>query len=118
MRIAVAVDGEMGLECPCSASADEAQQWLIAQLADGLIQGVCQEPSPLASEDPVQAIDALRVDVLLCADVSAGVRCDLEQCGLQVVSGATGSARRALLEFITGGLSVDSARDSGHTHQH
>jgi predicted Fe-Mo cluster-binding NifX family protein len=107
VRIAVAVDDQQGLECPCSSSAEAAAYWLIAELDGATIAGVSQATSPLTAEGIVnEAVDALCVDVLVCTAARQATCHHLRAHGVQVVTGASGSARRALLEFVTGALSA------------
>ena len=119
VRIAVAVDDQQGLECPCSSSVEAAAYWLIAELDGATLAGVSQAPNPLRADGIAdEAVDALRVDVLVCATAEQATCRSLRGRGVQVVTGASGSARKALLEFVTGALSAGDGgpAERGRSH--
>ena len=116
MRIAVAVEGEHGLESTCSASLEAAACWVIAELNGGQVISVGVAPNPMAVAVSAQldgaAVHALRLDAVVAACASARTKRLLMAQGVQVAVGAQGTARRALIAYVTGGLG------SNEVHSH
>jgi len=95
---------------------ERAERWLIAELADDSVLGIEDEPNPMAKGTVTGDVEALsRVDVVITTDVSPAVREQLQLQGIEVLTGVTGTARMALLDYVIGRLGPDvSERPACH----
>jgi len=107
VRIAVAVDDQRGLESACSASLEAAACWVVVELAGGHLTCLEVTPNPLAASlaaEPDGAV--LGVDVVVASCAAARTQELLLARGVQLAVGAQGTARRALIAYVTDGLEV------------
>lgn len=60
---------------------------------------------------------ALKTDVLICGGIGAGARIALEEAGIKLCPGMTGSADEAVKAYIAGTLDYDPEAHCDH-HEH
>ncbi len=119
MRIAVAVEGREGLDGQCAATVEAAEHWLIVELSSTMVVAVAEAPNPLASEARMaDALQALRLDVVLAQTAGAAAIQAIEAQGITVITGARGTARNTLVDYVIGALSADGRSDEGGEHRH
>jgi predicted Fe-Mo cluster-binding NifX family protein len=114
----VAVDDQRGLESACSASLEAATCWVVAELEGGRVAGVELTPSPLASGPAAEldeaALHALGIDAVVAACADPRTQALLLAQGVQVLAGASGTARRALIACVTRALGADAGLSHSH----
>lgn len=119
VRIAVAVDGREGLDGQCAATVEAAEHWLIVELSSTMVLAVAEAPNPLAGEGRVaDALQALSLDVVLARAAGAAATQAIEAQGITMITGARGTARNTLVDYVIGALCADGRSSDGGEHAH
>ncbi len=118
MRIAIAVKGQGGLDCSDSTSLETAERWVIAELSSSAVLGIDAVGNPLEPDGSASgALAALSVDVVIATTAAAAATDTLVAHGVRVITGASGTARKSLVDYVVGALDGDHA-PGGHAHAH
>lgn len=56
-------------------------------------------------------------DALICGGIGDGARSPLDDAGIQVYTGVTGSADKSIEDFLSGALKYDPAAKCSHNHE-
>ncbi len=108
MRIAVSADNDNGLESVVSPHFGRCPYFVLVDLDEREVKEVRAMPNPFyGHHQPGQVpgfIDSQNVNVMLTGGMGGRAIAFFEQYGIQPVTGATGTVRRALEYYLRGEL--------------
>ncbi len=119
MRIAVPTEGRGGLNDFVSMHFGRARTFTVYDTETGEVTVI-----PNTSEHfggvgtPPELLARAGVDVVVCGNIGPKAIIMFEQYGIRVYSGATGTAREAIEEFLNGVLQPASLESACSEHRH
>lgn len=118
MRIAISAEGDRGLDSPVSAHFGRCPSFVLVDVEDGKAQELRVIDNPYyAQHEPGQVpafIHSHDVDVMLTGGMGWRAISLFEEYGIEAVSGAQGTVRRALGGYIGGELRGVQPCEEGH----
>jgi len=119
MRVAISCDGGGGLEGLVSPHFGRCSHFLLIDLEGAGIRSAREVPNPLADgHGPGQVPQFMashQVEVMLSGGMGRRAIAAFEELGIEAVTGASGSARRALESYLGGALQgSDPCLESRH----
>lgn len=122
MRIAVSADSDMGLEATVSPHFGRCPYYVLVDTEDQTITTVTTVPNPHYLEhapgDIPQFIHSQGANVMLTGGMGYRATAFFEQFGIRPVTGATGTVREAVMQFLTGQLTGAAACSESMAHAH
>jgi predicted Fe-Mo cluster-binding NifX family protein len=108
MRIAISAEDERGLDSTISHHFGRCPFFVLVDLEDTQIKEAQAIPNPFyAAHQPGQVpafINSQEADVMLAGGMGAKAISFFEQHGIRTVTGAQGTVRSALEDYLGGGL--------------
>ena len=91
---------------------------VIAELSSNAVLGIDAVCNPLRADGSAdEALAALGVDVIIATTAAVAATNALTTHGVQVITGASGTARKSLLDYVIGALDGDDV-SGGRAHCH
>lgn len=120
--IAVAVDGDGGLDALVSEHFGHCAGFVVIEVQDGAIVSSRTEPNPFAQAHQPGAlpkvIQGLGANVLLSGGMGPKAQAMLSGFGIDVVTGASGHVRGAVESYVRGHLrGFTPCADHGHNKE-
>ena len=107
-RIAIATDGEKGLSGNVSPHFGESKSYMIVQVEKDRIVKEFQITSPFFCQHRTCSLPNLireqRADVIVAGSMGARAMNVFKKYGIEVVTGASGNAKVALNDYLSGKL--------------
>jgi len=123
MRIAISADNNAGLDGVVSPHFGRCPYYLLVDMEGQQVQEVRAVASPFYGQhEPGQVphfIHSLGADVMLTGGMGQRAIMFFQQYGIQAVTGATGTVRHALAQYLAGALqgAAPCAESAAHAHQ-
>jgi predicted Fe-Mo cluster-binding NifX family protein len=121
MRIAISAENTNGLDSPVSPHFGRCPYFILVDLEGQEITGIASVDNPYyANHEPGQVpafIKSQGADVMLTGGMGGRAVGFFQQYNIQPVTGASGSARQALQNYLAGELR-DVAPCAGDHHHH
>ena len=112
MRIAIATDNDKGMDAPVSAHFGRCSHYILAEVEEDEVKEVQAIENPYfeshSGPGKVPAfINDQNVDVMISGGMGGRAFSFFEQFGIKAVSGASGTVRQVLEQFLKGNLEGD-----------
>ncbi len=122
MRIAVSADDARGLDAAVSPHFGRCPYYVLVDVDEGQISSTRVVANPFYGQHrPGQVpafIQSQGANVMLTGGMGARAMSFFEQCGIEAVTGATGSVRHALQAYLDGRLQGSAPCGDGVAHGH
>ncbi|MGC9356482.1 MAG: NifB/NifX family molybdenum-iron cluster-binding protein [Anaerolineae bacterium] len=129
MRIAISADEAQGLDSRVSHHFGRCPYFVFVEIEEGKVQSIEMLPNPHAQNHSVGAVPAFihesAADVMLAGGMGRRAIALFEQQGIKAYTGAAGTVRQALEQFLGGELVIaepcrqhTEGHEHGHTHHH
>ncbi len=122
MRIAVSADDARGLDAAVSPHFGRCPYYVLVDVDEGRISSTRVVANPFYGQHrPGQVpafIQSQGADVMLTGGMGARAVSFFEQCGIEPITGATGSVRHALEDYLAGRLRGAAACGESVEHGH
>ena len=121
MRIAITADNNQGLDSPVSMHFGQSRYFLLVDVEGTQVAGVNAVANPYYGNHSCgQLADFVRsqgAHILLTGGMGLRAADSFRQCQIEPISGASGSARQALEQYLSGQLrGVQPCTESHHQH--
>jgi len=123
MRIAISADNDAGLDSVVSPHFGRCPYYLFVELEDHQAKNVRAVANPYYERhEPGQVPHFIRdqgAEVMLSGGMGRRAIMAFEQYGIQAVTGATGTVRHALAQYLAGALqgAAPCAESAAHAHE-
>ncbi|MCL6431519.1 MAG: NifB/NifX family molybdenum-iron cluster-binding protein [Anaerolineae bacterium] len=122
MRIAVSADDARGLDAAVSPHFGRCPYYVLVDVDEGRISSTRVVANPFYGQHrPGQVpafIQSQGADVMLTGGMGARAMSFFEECGIEAVTGAAGSVRHALEDYLAGRLRGAAACGESVEHGH
>ena len=122
MRIAFSCEDNLGLESKMNAHFGHSPFFTLVDLEEGQINKVEVVANPFAQgHQPGQIpgfIHSQNANIMITGGMGARAMTFFEQAGVEPVTGAQGTVKEALEQYLNGGLKGASGCDQSHEHGH
>lgn len=94
------------------------EQFKIYEIADGAVTGTSVADTNSSGHGALAGFLQQRgVDTLICGGIGGGARVALEQAGIQLYGGVSGSADQAVADLLAGTLTYNPDVSCSHHHE-
>ena len=122
MKIAVTAETNNGLESTIAQHFGHAPFFILIDLSEGKVTSVNGIENPFAEKhDPGQIpgfIKEQKADVMLCGGIGGRAIQFFQEAGIQTATGASGSVRQSLENYLGGNMSDAAPCDESVKHGH
>jgi predicted Fe-Mo cluster-binding NifX family protein len=120
MRIAVTAENNLGLESTVCEHFGHSPYFVLVDVDDGLVAGTSAVANPFYdNHQPGQVpafIHSQNAGVIVSGGMGANAIAYFGQYGIEVATGATGTVRSAVEQYLRGELGRGSSCSGGHHH--
>jgi len=125
IRIAVSAESNDGLDSPVSPHFGRCPYFVLVDAENGSILRVETVPNPwYGNHQPGQVpafVHSQKANVMVSGGMGPNAVSFFNQYGIEVATGASGTVRQAVDEYLTGtlrGIQACCPDDGGHHHHH